>query len=146
MTLDDLIFVWEGGAGGEVRLDGVIFFSAALMPEAVSHHLSHDFADSDLAVLDRPDTDEGLDDGTGTDTDDWWVVKGKPWICTCGASMPYMAEDVTPHRIIVWPSDDDPNLRRMIRLIAEKDREDASAIRYEASMGACVSFYALEPS
>lgn len=94
------------------------------------------------AVLDRP----SVDDGTGSGTDDWYTIKGRPWVCDCGASKPYMAEDEHPHRVIVWPDADDPNLLRLLQRMWDEDKERAEAVAYEKSMGTCVSFYELTPS
>lgn len=89
---------------------------------------------------------EDTDGGSSVEEDDWYVLKGRPWQCDCGASKPYAAEKVLPHRLIVWPSRDDPNLKRIMREAALIDGEPAEIHAYERSMGESVSYYDLTPS
>lgn len=98
---------------------------------------------SGTVLLDRPETDDG---DTG-DYGDWFVIKGeRPWRTLCGRTGTFMAESRCPHRIIVWPDENDPNLLKALKLMRDEDREDGEVKPYEKSMGACVSFYSMQPS
>lgn len=99
-------------------------------------------AESGTILLDRPTAD----DGSGLGQGDWVTVKGKPWTCDCGASKPYAAEMRYPHRVIVWPSKNDPNLKRVLSETASIEGEPAAVVAYERSMGEAVSYYSLTPS
>ena len=95
------------------------------------------------SVIERPRTDDGSDTGE----DDWFTIRGVvPWRCPCGATGIYMAEDRHPHRIVVWPSADDPSMLKILHEMVERDHEKAAVVPYEKSMGPCVSHYKLKPS
>lgn len=143
MTIEDLRLVWEGG-GDEivVSFEGVIPYAEFRVGTVQEVH-----GDGTATVLlDRPDTDTDDGSGSGSENGDWVVLKGKPWSCGCGASGPYMAESEVPHRIIVWPSSEDPNLVKIRKRIKAEDGEETSVMAYEQSMGPCVSHYEKTPS
>jgi hypothetical protein len=100
-------------------------------------------AEGGTAVLDRPE----VDDGDTTEHDDWYVLKGeREWKQPCGRSGIYMAEGRCPHRILVWPSENDPTLVKAAKLLLKEDGEMGKVLGYEKSMGPCVSFYEAYPS
>lgn len=53
----------------------------------------------------------------------------------------YLFEEAHPHRVVVWPSETDPNLARSL-----KRDGVCGPVAYERSMGPAVSFYEVRPS
>jgi hypothetical protein len=96
------------------------------------------FGDTDTAVLDRPST------GRNSKFDTWWTVKVDPFRCGCGFETSYAVTQTKPHRIIVWPSEDDPNLSKWLATV-QGDGTDFEVVEYEQSMGDAVSFYEIHP-
>lgn len=95
------------------------------------------------AVIDRPVTDET--DGRGRNKHgEWYAVRIPEWVCSCDEiERVYMSEPVKPHRILVWPSEEDPNMKR---ILARLEEGVASVVVYEVAMGECISYYAMKPS
>jgi hypothetical protein len=94
-------------------------------------------------VLDRPDTGERVDDGSGTDLADWFCLKVKPFVCV-GCNRRVSHYDDAEHRVVVWPSEDDPN---MLRIVDElDDADEPEVVEYERALGRAVSYYELTPS
>ena len=78
-----------------------------------------EYAHSGTAVLTRPDLDDG-----SLGTDDWYAIKGeRAWRTPCGRSGMFMAEEPCPHRVIVWPKEDDPNLLSALKMLRDEDNE-----------------------
>src|SRR5437868_2750527 len=63
------------------------------------------------ATLERPST------GDSSATDGWFTIKGRVESCPCGHSSPYTCEASRPHRVVVWPSADDPTLVKALSSI-----------------------------
>lgn len=96
-------------------------------------------------VLDRPGIDERIDNGSGTGLSGWFCVKVKPFICGgCGRNCRYY--DDARHLIVVWPTENDPNLVRVVESLSEDEGTDPKVIEYEKSLGEAVSYYASCPS
>lgn len=159
MTLEEFTHVWEGDRDmlGVIPLDGQVIARVEIVIDLTGARVSmwnvHTGRWDEIgevsggtAVLEGPDEQVTLDDGDTTGTGDWFTIKGRPWSCSCGESKPYMAEDQHPHRIIVWPSEQDPNMLKTLRSIHEDDGEAAEVVRYEKAMGPCVSHYEISPS
>jgi hypothetical protein len=97
--------------------------------------------EGDTAVLDRPaDRDEA---GFG----DWYALRlEEPERCRgCGYSSPFYWDnlrfgDKAAHVVVVWPSEDDPAL---LRLMAKQPGEP---VPFDASFGEAESWYKVNPS
>lgn len=84
------------------------------------------------------------DDGSpDKDLDDWYCVEIKPWQCQgCGRTIEYVtfSNPDYDHAILVWPTQDDPNLLKNVRLRADAG-EEPSVLPFEQSFGKPVSYY-----
>lgn len=94
--------------------------------------------DTGTAVLDRPST------GRNSKFDSWWTVKVEPFSCACGFQTEYAITSGKPHRIIVWPCQDDPNLVKYLATVSAEG-DDFDVVEYEQAMGEAVSFYEIHP-
>lgn len=68
---------------------------------------------------------------------DWFAAKVDRYFCE-GCKRHYEFLHFV-RKIIVWPTEDDPN---MLRLLREED-DGGEVIRYEEDMGPCISYYEL---
>jgi hypothetical protein len=100
--------------------------------------------DGGPVVLDRPDTVERVDDGSGGDSglEGWFCISTAPWVCAdCKQRFEHVVAEGS-HLIVVWPEKDDPNLLKWAQKAVD-NRMSPRVKEYEESMGGCTSYYAL---
>lgn len=96
-------------------------------------------------VLSEPSTHAELSDGRRDTTGDWFCVRVRETRFPCGHVIEFASEAEHPHRVVVWPSDNDPNLAKFVEYVRGRGGI-AEPCAYEQSFGDCVSFYARTPS
>lgn len=95
---------------------------------------------ADVRILTREEYDAA---GGDPETADWWAIRlAAPYVFTCGATLLAFFEVDHPHRTIVWPTRDDPNLLRVLARLTGGPK----VVPYDAGLGEPVSYYDLHPS
>src|SRR5919202_2595046 len=96
------------------------------------------------AVLEEEVVEEELwRDDVGADHSGWFCVRTDPFPCPASGCS-FVAKFMTAaHLILVWEQRDDPNLLRHAAR-AKAVQRNPRVVRYEASFGPSVSYYAWE--
>lgn len=133
-TLEDFALIWEGqpDRGPVVRFDGLKLVRA-VAPFGIVEEVRSD----GLVVVD-------LDSRRKPKQADWFCLRTEPYECGgCGAVIRHWTWDLEDgHLILVWPSQSDPNMRKVIDELSGK----AAIVPYEDALGDAVSYYAVYES